>query len=97
MVRQVQVVLDPTRLAALGVTQAQVRDALRAGNQEAGGSVLELAEAEYMVRVGGYLKTLDDFRAVPVAVRAGVPVRLGEVATLQFGPEMRRGIAELDG
>jgi len=97
MVRQYQVVLDPTRLAAYGVTQAQVRDALMAGNQETGGSVLELAEAEYMVRVSGYLKTLDDFRAIPLSARGGIPVRLGDVATVQVGPEMRRGIAELDG
>ena len=68
-----------------------------AGNQETGGSVLELAEAEYMVRASGYLKTLDDFRAIPLAARGGVPVRLGDVATVQIGPEMRRGIAELNG
>ncbi|MFT7773974.1 efflux RND transporter permease subunit [Roseateles sp.] len=97
MVRQYQVVLDPTRLASLGVTQAQVRDALQAANQEAGGSVLELAGAEYMVRASGYLKTLADFRAIPLAARAGVPVLLGDVARVQLGPEMRRGIAELDG
>lgn len=97
MNRQYQVVLDPLRLASFGVTQAQVREALVAGNQESGGSVLELAEAEYMVRASGYLKTLDDFRAVPVAARGGIPVRLGDVATVQVGPEMRRGIAELDG
>ncbi len=97
MVRQYQVVLDPLRLSALGITQAQVREALTAANQETGGSVLELAGAEYMVRADGYLKTLDDFRAVPLALRSGVPVRLGDVATVQLGPEMRRGIAELDG
>ena len=97
MVRQYQVVLDPTKLAAYGITHAQVRDALMAGNQEAGGSVLELAEVEYMVRASGYLKTLDDFRAIPLAARGGIPVRLGDVATVQVGPEMRRGIAELDG
>ncbi|HEU4705552.1 MAG TPA: efflux RND transporter permease subunit [Sphingomicrobium sp.] len=97
MVRQYQVVLDPTRLAGYGVTQAQVREALLAANQESGGSVLELAEAEYMVRVGGYLASLADFRAVPLAARGGIPVRLGDVATVQVGPEMRRGIAELDG
>jgi len=97
MVKQYQVVLDPTRLAAYGVTQAQVKDALMANNQEAGGSVLELAGAEYMVRAGGYLKSLDDFRAIPLAARSGVPIRLADVATLQIGPEMRRGIAELDG
>jgi Cu(I)/Ag(I) efflux system membrane protein CusA/SilA len=97
MVKQYQVVLDPTKLAAFGITQAQVREALVAGNQEAGGSVLELAGAEYMVRASGYLKTLDDFRAVTLTARGGVPIRLGDVATVQVGPEMRRGIAELDG
>ena len=97
MVKQYQVVLDPTKLAAYGVTQAQVKEALLANNQEAGGSVLELAGAEYMVRAGGYLKTLDDFRAIPLAARGGVPIRLADVATVQIGPEMRRGIAELDG
>jgi Cu(I)/Ag(I) efflux system membrane protein CusA/SilA len=97
MVRQIQVVMDPMKLAAFGVTQAQVKQALMMGNQETGGSVLELAETEYMVRASGYLKTLDDFRAVPLANRMGVPVQLGQVATVQMGPEMRRGIAELDG
>ncbi|MEO8297940.1 MAG: efflux RND transporter permease subunit [Burkholderiales bacterium] len=97
MVRQTQVVLDPTKLIAFGVTLAQVREALLAGNQESGGSVLELAETEYMVRTSGYLKTLDDVRALPLVVRGGVPVMLGQVAFVQHGPEMRRGIAELDG
>ncbi len=98
MVRQYQVVLDPTRLAAYGVTHAQTVDAIRRANQETGGSVLEMGEAEYMVRATGYLKTLDDFRAIPLRTAAGgVPVRLGDVATLQLGPEMRRGIAELNG
>ncbi|MFO1292714.1 MAG: efflux RND transporter permease subunit [Rubrivivax sp.] len=97
MVRQVQVVLRPLELAAYGVTVAQVRQALTMNNQEAGGSVLELGETEYMVRASGYLKTLDDLRAIPLAVRAGVPVTLAQVANLQYGPEMRRGIAELDG
>nr|WP_316643970.1 efflux RND transporter permease subunit [uncultured Roseateles sp.] len=97
MVKQYQVVLDPTRLAAYGVTQAQVKDALMANNQEAGGSVLELAGAEYMVRASGYLKSLDDFRAIALTARGGVPIRLADVARLQVGPEMRRGIAELDG
>jgi Cu(I)/Ag(I) efflux system membrane protein CusA/SilA len=97
MVRQVQVVLDPIKLAGYGVTFAQARQALTMGNQETGGSVLELAETEYMVRASGYLKTLEDFRAIPLANRMGVPVLLGQVATMQYGPEMRRGIAELDG
>ncbi|MDP1616591.1 efflux RND transporter permease subunit [Phenylobacterium sp.] len=98
MVKQYQVVLDPVRLAAYGVTQAETVKAIQRANQETGGSVLELAEAEYMVRAGGYLETLDDFRAVPLKTAAGgVAVRLGDVATIQIGPEMRRGIAELNG
>jgi len=98
MVRQYQVVVDPTKLAAYGVAHAEVVEALRNANQEAGGSVLELGEAEYMVRAGGYLASLEDFRSVPLRTAAGgVPVRLGEVATVQVGPEMRRGIAELNG
>jgi Cu(I)/Ag(I) efflux system membrane protein CusA/SilA len=98
MVKQYQVVLDPTKLAAYRVTQQQVVEALQKANQETGGSVLELAEAEYMVRASGYLKTLDDFRAIPLRTAAGgVPVQLGDVATIQVGPEMRRGIAELNG
>ena len=98
MVRQYQVVLDPAKLAGYGVTHAQVVDALRRANQEAGGSVLEMGEAEYMVRASGYLKTLDDFRAIPLRnATGGAPVRLGDVATVQIGPEMRRGVAELNG
>ena len=98
MVKQYQVVLDPVKLAAYGVTHQQVVSAIQAANQETGGSVLELAEAEYMVRASGYLRTLDDFRAIPLKTAAGgVPVRLGDVATIQIGPEMRRGVAELNG
>ncbi len=101
MVRQFQVLLDPDRLRALGVPQAVVVDALRAANQSTGGSVLELGEAEYMVRSRGYLQTLDDFRSIPLAVpytlNGATPVLLRDVATVQVGPEMRRGIAELDG
>ncbi|SLK05933.1 efflux RND transporter permease subunit [Novosphingobium mathurense] len=98
MVRQYQVVLDPVKLAGYGVTHGEAVEAIRRANQEAGGSVLELAEAEYMVRASGYLKTLGDFRAIPLRTAAGgVPVTLGDVATIQIGPEMRRGIAELDG
>ncbi|MCO5337030.1 efflux RND transporter permease subunit [Delftia tsuruhatensis] len=98
MVRQYQVVLDPDRLAAYNIPQTQVVTAIQRANQEAGGAVLELSEAEYMVRASGYLKTLDDFRKVPlVTTPAGVSVRLGDVARIQIGPEMRRGIGELDG
>jgi copper/silver efflux system protein len=97
MVKQFQVVPDPAKLVAYGLTIDQLRTALMAANQETGGSVLELAEAEVMVRASGYLKNLDDFRAIPLKAMNGVPVRLGDVATVQTGPEMRRGIAELDG
>ena len=98
MVREYQVVLDPQKLASFGVTHQQVVAALKGANAETGGSVLELGEAEYMVRATGYLKTIEDFQAVPFRTAAGgIPVRLGDVATIQVGPEMRRGIAELNG
>jgi Cu(I)/Ag(I) efflux system membrane protein CusA/SilA len=98
MVKQYQVVLDPQKLAAYGITHQAVTDALKRANQENGGSVVEMAEAEYVVRATGYLTSLDDFRAVPLRTAAGgVPVRLGDVATIQLGPDMRRGLAELNG
>ena len=77
MVRQYQVVVDPARLKAYNLPLAKVIAAIRAANQEAGGSVVELAEAEYMVRTRGYLKSLDDFRTIPVQVsEGGTPVLL---------------------
>ena len=98
MVRQYQVVLDPVKLASFGVTHQEVVAAIQGANQEAGGSILELGEAEYMVRADGYLSDLDDFRAIPLRTAAGgVPIRLGDVAFVQIGPEMRRGVAELNG
>src|SRR5437867_2574190 len=98
MVKQYQIVLDPARLRAFNIPQAKVIEAVQRANQETGGSVLELGEAEYMVRASGYLQSLDDFRKIPLSVGdSGVPVRLADVARVQLGPEMRRGIAELDG
>jgi Cu(I)/Ag(I) efflux system membrane protein CusA/SilA len=98
MVKQYQVLLDPIKLASRGITQQQVTEAIARANQETGGAVLELAETEFMLRASGYLQTLNDFRAIPLRLDAGgVPVTLGEVAHIQLGPEMRRGIAELDG
>ena len=98
MVKQYQIVLDPVRMAARGVTQQQIAQAVDEANRETGGNVLELAETEFMVRASGYLKTLKDFRAIPLRLDSGgVPVTLGDVAHIQLGPEMRRGIAELDG
>jgi Cu(I)/Ag(I) efflux system membrane protein CusA/SilA len=98
MVKQYQVVLDPYRMASLGVTHAEIVKAVRASNRESGGSIVEMGEAEYMVRSSGYLSKLGDFRSIPLSVAgAGVPVTLGDVATIQIGPELRRGIAELNG
>lgn len=97
-VKQYQVVLRPDRLRAFGITHSEVIGAIQAANQEAGGSVLEMAEAEYMVRATGYLRDLDDFREIPLRTAVdGVPVQLKDVAWLQLGPELRRGIAELNG
>src|SRR3546814_5132486 len=98
MVKQDQVVVDPQKLASYGVTASDVSDALKRANQETGGAVVEMAEAEYVVRATGYLESLDDFRAVPVRTAAGgIAVTVGDVATVQIGPDMRRGIAELNG
>ncbi|MGH8790465.1 MAG: efflux RND transporter permease subunit [Cupriavidus necator] len=98
MVRQYQIVLDPDKVAAYNIPHTKVVEAIQKANQETGGSVLELGEAEYMVRASGYLQSLDDFRKVPLMTTdAGVSVRLGDVARIQIGPEMRRGIGELDG
>ncbi|MFC4312545.1 efflux RND transporter permease subunit [Steroidobacter flavus] len=97
-VRQYQVVIQPDRLRAYGISHRDVIAAIRGANQEAGGSVLELAEAEYIVRATGYLRNLDDFQKIPLRTGAsGVPVKLGDVAHIQLGPDLRRGIAELDG
>ena len=98
MVRQYQILVEPQKLAAFGVTAQDVTDALKRANQESGGGTVEMAEAEYIVRAGGYLKSLDDFRAVPLRTTAGgIPVTIGDVAIVQIGPDMRRGIAELNG
>jgi Cu(I)/Ag(I) efflux system membrane protein CusA/SilA len=98
LVKQYQVVLDPDRLRALGIPIDRVKQAISNSNSETGGSVLELGEAEYAVRATGYLKSLEDFRNVPVGLgTGGTPILLGDVARIQIGPELRRGISELDG
>src|SRR5689334_13688471 len=87
MVRQYQIVLDPAKLRAYNIPHGKVIDAVQRANQETGGSVLELGEAEYMVRASGYLASLDDFRKIPLAsTEAGTSVRLGDVARVQVGP-----------
>ncbi len=96
--RQYQVVLNPDRLRAYRLPMETVVEAIRKSNAEAGGSAIELAEAEYVVRAHGYLKTLEDFEAIPVGLgQGGTPILLRDVAWVQLGPELRRGIAELDG
>jgi Cu(I)/Ag(I) efflux system membrane protein CusA/SilA len=97
-VREYQIVLQPDRLRAHGVTHREVIEAVDASNQEAGGSVLELGEAEYVVRAKGYLRGVEDFKKIAVKASAdGTPIRLGDLSVVQIGPEARRGIAELDG
>ncbi len=97
MVKQYQVVLDPVKLASRGITYSEVRSAIQSANQETGGSVLEQGEAEMMVRASGYLDSLAAFRAIPLKLVGTIPITLGDVAFIQVGPEMRRGISELDG
>ncbi|MBI4006431.1 MAG: efflux RND transporter permease subunit [Gammaproteobacteria bacterium] len=97
-VRQYQVVVDPDRLRAYGLTLAQIRDAIQGGNQEDSGSVIELAEAEYVVRVTGYVNGVEQLNVIPLGVNArGTPILLQDVADIHLGPDQRRGIAELDG
>ncbi|WP_461538230.1 efflux RND transporter permease subunit [Spongorhabdus nitratireducens] len=98
MVRQYQVVADPDKLRAYGIPLQKLKNALQQGNREAGASAIEMAEAEYIVRVTGYLESLEDIRQVPLMVTAeGTPLTVGDVATVRAGPQMRRGIAELNG
>lgn len=98
VVKEYQIVVDPQKLTQYGISLSTVKSALDASNQEAGGSSVELAEAEYMVRASGYLQTLDDFNNIVLRTGDnGVPVFLRDVARVQMGPEMRRGIAELNG
>lgn len=98
MVRQYQVQVDPDKLRNYQIPLSKVIGAIKAANQETGGAVLEMGEAEYMVRAQGYLDTLDDFKNIPLNVTAsGTPILLSDVARIQIGPELRRGIAELNG
>jgi Cu(I)/Ag(I) efflux system membrane protein CusA/SilA len=98
MVKQYQIVVDPAKLRAYRLTLPDVRMAIEKGNQESGGAVIELAEAEYMIRVRGYVQNLKDLRAIPLGLTSsGTPIRLEQIAEIRFGPEMRRGITELNG
>jgi len=98
MVKQYQVVADPNKLRAFNIPLARVHAALQKGNQEAGGSVLEIAEAEYMVRATGYIQSIADIEKIPVGLRDnGTPILIKDIAEVRLGPQMRRGVAELDG
>jgi len=98
MVKQYQVVLDPDRLRAYGIPLGKIRKAIQRANQEVGGSVIEMAEAEYMVRVTGYLSSIKDLQHIPLGMnQSGTPILLKDVADVRLGPRLRRGIAELDG
>ncbi|MCG6862027.1 MAG: efflux RND transporter permease subunit [Chromatiaceae bacterium] len=98
MVRQYQIVVDPEKLRAYGIPLARMTAAVRAANREVGGSVIELAEAEYMIRTRGYISSLEDIETIPIDVDPrGTPILLRDLATVQIGPEMRRVVADLDG
>ena len=98
MVKQYQVVLNPDRLRAYNIPLKKIRVAIQRANQEVGGSVIEMAEAEYMVRATGYIHGLKDLRQIPLGVNAqGTPILLKDVADIRLGPQLRRGIAELNG
>ena len=98
MVRQYQVQVDPDKLRNYRIPLSKVVSAIQSANQETGGAVVETAEAEYMVRAHGYLESLEDFRNIPLSVsEGGTPILLSDVAHIQIGPELRRGVAELNG
>jgi len=98
MVKQYQVVVDPNRLRAYHIPLKKVHNAIKNANLEVGGSVIEMGEAEYMVRSGGYIKSIEDLKTIPVMVsKTGTPVLLGDIADISLGPQMRRGISELNG
>ena len=98
MVRQYQVQVDPNRLRAYGIPLSHIKTAIDKANQEAGASVVEMAEAEYMVRVTGYIQEIDHLKHIPLGNTSnGTPLLLDDVADIVMGPQMRRGIAELNG
>ncbi|QFU14752.1 efflux RND transporter permease subunit [Microvirga thermotolerans] len=96
-VKQYNVVVDPRRLRAQGISLQKLRDAIRTSNMDVGGRTVELSEFEFMVRGRGYLKSIQDIEAIVLKTDAGVPVRVGDVARVELGPDERRGITELNG
>jgi Cu(I)/Ag(I) efflux system membrane protein CusA/SilA len=97
-VKQYQVTVDPAKLRAYNLSIADVSMSIKKSNGEVGGRSIEMAEKEFILRVRGYVRDVDDLRKISVGVGAnGVPVLLSQVANVQLGPDMRRGIAELNG
>ena len=97
-VKQYQVEVDPNALAAYHIPLARIRTAIQRSNNDVGGRLVEMAETEYMVRGLGYIRNIDDLRGIPVGSDGnGTPIRLGDVAHVHLGPELRRGLAELNG
>ena len=98
MVKQYQVSVSPDKLRALNMPLSHIQNAIKRGNQEVGASVIEMAEAEYMVRASGYIQSIEDIEAIPLGVSAsGTPLTIKDVAEVGIGPQMRRGLAELNG
>ena len=98
MVKQYQVVVDPHKLRAYGLTLPELRTAIEAANRETGGSVLEMGEAEFMVRATGYIEGLEDLASAPLRINErGAALTLGDVADIRLGPQLRRGVGEYDG
>ncbi|MDA8059880.1 MAG: CusA/CzcA family heavy metal efflux RND transporter [Nitrospiraceae bacterium] len=98
MVKEFQVVIDPRKLLANHIPLSQIEKAIRKSNGEVGGSVVDMNEAQYMIRTRGYLHSISDIRKIPLVSGAGGnPLRLGDVASVHLGPELRQGVAELDG
>ncbi|CAG0979112.1 Cation efflux system protein CusA [Methylophilaceae bacterium] len=96
-VKQYQVVLDPRKLQAYGVSPARITQVIRDSNRDVGGRVVEMAETEYMVRGKGYLRGINDLEMLVVKADKGTPVLLRDVARVELGPDERRGLAELNG
>jgi Cu(I)/Ag(I) efflux system membrane protein CusA/SilA len=97
-VKQYQVEVDPNALQAYGITLAKVKHAIKRSNNDVGGRLIEMAETEYMVRGLGYIHSLDDLNSIPVGVDSnGTPIRLKDIAHIHIGPELRRGVVELNG
>jgi Cu(I)/Ag(I) efflux system membrane protein CusA/SilA len=102
MVKQYQIMVDPLKLQAMNIPLSHVKMAVQRGNQETGASVVDMAEAEYMIRSTGYIENKEDIENIPVGLRSGaqnssVPILIKDIATVEIGPQMRRGVTDLNG